>query len=294
MAECRGDGDPQSNEDAVDNFKFFSKRGPTGPTEQKESTSVSSSHKEGVSDPYRYKMDYPCLGICLIINNKNFHPKTQMSSRTGTDADAALAVKTFTALGYKIRIFNDLTMKEMTQLMLNVSQEDHSDRASFACVLLSHGDEGLIYGTDGPEKFENLTKCFKGRHCKSLLGKPKLFFIQACRGMQLDDGAFIEVDSVDEQTSERIPTEADFLYAYSTAPGYYSWRNTSKGSWFMQSLCEMLLRYHRELELMQIMTRVNHKVALYFESSSSLPGFDGKKQIPCIVSMLTKDFYFPV
>lgn len=55
----------------------------------------------------------------------------------------------------------------------------------------------------------------------------------------------------------------------------------------------MLQRYGHELELMQIMTRVNHKVALDFESASSVPGFSAKKQIPCIVSMLTKDLYFP-
>ncbi|XP_034556042.1 caspase-3-like [Notolabrus celidotus] len=104
----------------------------------------------------------------------------------------------------------------------------------------------------------------------------------------------IETDSVSEGTSERIPVEADFLYAFSTAPGYYSWRNTSNGSWFIQALCEMLHGCSGELELMQIMTRVNRKVATHFESSSNLPGFSGKKQIPCIVSMLTKDFYFPV
>lgn len=62
----------------------------------------------------------------------------------------------------------------------------------------------------------------------------------------------------------------------------------------MQAVCEMLQRFSGELELMQIMTRVNQKVALAFESSSSLPGYSGKKQIPCIVSMLTKDLYFPV
>ncbi|CAB1443991.1 unnamed protein product [Pleuronectes platessa] len=115
----------------------------------------------------------------------------------------------------------------------------------------------------------------------------------ACRGSALDDGAMIESDSVDDQTSEKIPVEADFLYAYSTAPGYYSWRNTSNGSWFIQSLCEMLMHYKRELELMQIMTRVNRRVALHFESSTNQPESSCKKQIPCIVSMLTKDFYFP-
>ena len=75
--------------------------------------------------------------------------------------------------------------------------------------------------------------------------------------------------------------------------GYYSWRNTSNGSWFMQSLCEMLKRHGHVLDIMQIMTRVNHKVALDFESASNTPGFSAKKQIPCIVSMLTKDLYFP-
>ncbi|KAM9357157.1 caspase-3b isoform 2-T2 [Symphorus nematophorus] len=253
MAELRDDGDVQSGGDTVDAFGFFGKRQDAEPTvkssEEVDTEPVSSS-KAVDSDPYRYKMDYPSLGTCLIINNKNFHPST-------------------------------------------LSQEDHSKSASFACVMLSHGDEGMIYGTDGAEKFENLTKYFKGDRCKSLVGKPKLFFIQACRGSALDDG--IETDSqvVEEPTAERIPVEADFLYAYSTAPGYYSWRNTANGSWFMQSLCEMLQRYRGELELMQIMTRVNRKVALHFESASNLPGFSGKKQIPCIVSMLTKDFYFP-
>lgn len=64
-----------------------------------------------------------------------------------------------------------------------VSQEDHSNSASFVCVLLSHGDEGLIYGIDRPEKFENLTKYFKGDRCRSLVGKPKLFFIQVRQQM---------------------------------------------------------------------------------------------------------------
>lgn len=74
--------------------------------------------------------------------------------------------------------------------------------------------------------------------------------------------------------------------------GYYSWRNSLEGSWFIQSLCVMLKQYAKKLELMHILTRVNRKVA-EFSSYSNRPDFHGKKQIPCIVSMLTKDFYFP-
>ncbi|KAM3613399.1 uncharacterized protein V6R79_025384 [Siganus canaliculatus] len=294
MAEIHGDGDVSTDGDTVDARKLFSRRSNAGTKGSSEETDSVPRGKAGGLDPYRYNMDYPCIGTCLIINNKNFDRSTQMNTRNGTDVDAANAMKTFSGLGYRIRFFNDQTVKQMTQLMLTVSKEDHSNSASFVCVLLSHGDEGVIYGTDGPEKFENLTKFFKGERCPSLVGKPKLFFIQACRGSALDDG--IETDSVpeEEQTSQRIPVEADFLYAYSTAPGYYSWRNTSNGSWFMQALCELLPSHGGKLEIMQIMTRVNRKVALQFESASNLPGFSGKKQIPCIVSMLTKEFYFPV
>lgn len=64
------------------------------------------------------------------------------------------------------------------------------------------------------------------------------------------------------------------------------------GSWFIQSLCDMISQYGQELELQHIMTRVNHKVAVEFESVSNSPGFHAKKQIPCIMSMLTKEMYF--
>ncbi len=42
--------------------------------------------------------------------------------------------------------------------------------------------------------------------------------------------------------SYKIPSHADFLIAYSTIPGFYSWRNTQNGSWFVQALCFELSR----------------------------------------------------
>uniref|UniRef100_UPI0037E95F7A caspase-3a n=1 Tax=Semicossyphus pulcher TaxID=241346 RepID=UPI0037E95F7A len=240
------------------------------------------------SHSFRYSLNYPSIGQCIIINNKNFDRRTGMNVRNGTDIDAANAMKVFSKLGYKAKVYNDLSVEKMKQVLISVSKEDHSCYASFVCVLLSHGDEGVFFGTDGSVELKYLTSLFRGDRCQSLVGKPKLFFIQACRGTELDGG--IEADSGEGTT--KIPVEADFLYAFSTAPGYYSWRNTMTGSWFMQSLCEMISKYGKELELQHIMTRVNHKVAVEFVSVSNSPGFDAKKQIPCIVSMLTKEMYF--
>ncbi|XP_030591190.1 caspase-3a [Archocentrus centrarchus] len=237
---------------------------------------------------FRYRLSFPRIGQCIIINNKNFDRRTGMNQRNGTDVDAANVMKVFSNLGYKVKIYNDQTVDQMKQVLTAVSKEDHSSSASFVCVLLSHGDEGVFFGTDGSVELKQLTSLFRGDRCISLVGKPKLFFIQACRGTDLDPG--IETDSGSDGI--KIPVEADFLYAFSTAPGYYSWRNTMTGSWFIQSLCDMISKYGKEIELLHIMARVNHKVAVEFESVSNSPGFHAKKQIPCIVSMLTKEMYF--
>lgn len=243
------------------------------------------------SHVFKYSLNYPKIGHCVIINNKNFDRNTGMNQRNGTDVDAGNAMNVFRKLGYAVKVYNDQTVTQIIQVLTAVAHDDHSRCASFVCVMLSHGDDGVFFGTDKAVELKSLTSLFRGDRCPSLVGKPKLFFIQACRGTELDPG--VEADSSSSSDGPvRIPVEADFLYAYSTVPGYYSWRNTMTGSWFIQSLCEMIAKYGKELELMQIMTRVNHKVALDFESTSNMPDFDAKKQIPCIVSMLTKEMYF--
>lgn len=248
--------------------------------------------RESDSERYKYNMNHTRIGQCVIINNKNFDKETEMSIRKGTEVDERLVKETFKGLGYDVKIFNDLTVAKIVEELTKVSKEDHSQSASFVCVLLSHGNgENMLYGTDGPVELPKLTGLFRGDRCATLVGKPKLFFIQACRGTDLDDGV-IETDSVADESPAKIPVEADFLYAYSTAPGYYAWRNPDRGSWFIQSLCHMLAKYGKQLEIMQIMTRVNNMVAREFQSFNLKPEFDGKKQIPCIASMLTKELYF--
>ncbi|MBZ3870357.1 Caspase-7 [Sciurus carolinensis] len=244
---------------------------------------------------YQYNMNFEKVGKCIIINNKNFDKVTGMGVRNGTDKDAEALFKCFRSLGFDVTVYNDCSCAKMQDLLKRASEEDHSDSACFACILLSHGEENLIYGKDGVTPIKDLTAHFRGDRCKTLLEKPKLFFIQACRGTELDDG--IQADSgpindTDANPRYKIPVEADFLFAYSTVPGYYSWRNPGKGSWFVQALCSILDEHGKDLEIMQILTRVNDRVARHFESQSEDPRFNEKKQIPCVVSMLTKELYF--
>ncbi|XP_053367843.1 caspase-7-like [Clarias gariepinus] len=275
---------------------FGSKKNKDEKFQKKESS--SEQEYRIVSPTFQYNMDHLKIGKCVIINNKNFHRETGMTVRNGTDRDAGELFKCFKNLGFEVVVHNDQTCDKMRKILENLSKEDHTNNSCFACILLSHGEEGMIYGTDMAMPIKNLTSLFRGDMCKSLVGKPKLFFIQACRGSEFDDG--VETDSgrpddcleTDANPRYKIPVEADFLLAYSTVPGYYSWRNPGRGSWFVQALCNTLSEFGKQLEILQILTRVNYMVAINFESWSDDPRYSEKKQIPCVVSMLTKELYF--
>lgn len=181
-----------------------------------------------------------------------------------------------------------------------MADQDHTNFDCFVCVLLSHGEEGIVFGTDKPVQIKDLSDCFKADRCPTLVGKPKIFIIQACRGLQTDSGVKIHVtpdqhvDETDGPSGQtiKLPVEADFLFAYSTVPGYFSWRNGANGSWFIQALCETLEKMGESLEIRKLLTIVNRKVAQNFQSfNPDNAPFHEMKQIPCITSMLTKDLF---
>lgn len=66
----------------------------------------------------------------------------------------------------------------ITLTLISVATDDHSDADCFVLVVLSHGEEGEIYGTNGKLKLDYITGLFKGDESPTLAGKPKLFFIQ--------------------------------------------------------------------------------------------------------------------
>ncbi|XP_070544304.1 caspase-7-like [Ptychodera flava] len=250
-----------------------------------------------VESVFEYDMSHRRRGRAIIINQKHFDEMTEMETRDGTDVDAENLLQSFGKLGFEVYRYDDLSVLEILDLLEKVAKEDHSDRDCLAVAILTHGDEDTVYGRDGPIMVDQMLGYFRGDVCPTLVGKPKLFFIQACRGHKLDDGVTLDdYDDVDGGRPQRLPVEADFLVCYATVNGYYSWRNPSRGSWFVQALCHVLKYCGEKMDMLRIMTRVSKIVAYEYESntgtSEELIKMHKKKQIPCIVSMLTKDLYF--
>ena len=282
----------------------------------KANVSTSSQVKKNVSGDtdkdFVYSMNCKPHGWCLIVNNVDFE---HLNRRGGSDLDAQKLEDLFTQLQYKVKVVRNQTSKQLKDTLWKFAKlDDHRAADSMVVCLLSHGLEGQIYGVDGVlVSIPDLLALFNGYMAKDLVGKPKLFFIQACRGSDFDhgtdmtDGAHISGDLRVKRTTEQLlnaafptdnaetfveketlPAEADTLVAYSTVPGYVSWSNLQKGSWFVQAIVDVFSAYAHEEDVVSMLVRVNGKVAREFESVNR------KKQIPAPVIMLTKKvFFFP-
>ena len=62
--------------------------------------------------------------------------------------------------------------------MEELARIDHSGKDCLAFAILSHGDKGCVYGTDGTITIKELVDMFRGEKCPSLAGKPKIFVFQ--------------------------------------------------------------------------------------------------------------------
>uniref|UniRef100_A0A182JU73 Caspase n=1 Tax=Anopheles christyi TaxID=43041 RepID=A0A182JU73_9DIPT len=243
-----------------------------------------------------YDTSRPQRGIAIILNHENFE---LMSKREGTCRDRDSAVAVLTDMQFDVRVYNDLARDELLSVLFLLACEDHSKCDCLLVMVMTHGDEDVLYAYDGPYSVDKLWESFMGNACPTLLGKPKLFFVQACRGSTFDKGVKLGCHDLDTDhfSSHKyvIPTTADLLVMYSSYKGHVSWRSPRGGSWFIQALCVELETNWKRMELLQLLTAVSRRVAYDYQSNVPNMGrMDAMKQMPSIVSMLTKLVYFPL
>lgn len=188
-------------------------------------------------------------------------------------------------------------IKQFTLIFLStVASMNHSKNDCFVLVVLTHDEKnGQLRASDGYFYAKHLFDSFMSSNSKTLVGKPKLFFVQACQGKKLDSlravGSFDDIDTKGTPAGLiTVPSAADHLIMYSTPEFYATWRSNDDGSWFIQALCDQLETNFSD-DLMTMLTTVNRIVAIKVMEHTKDPYLKDSKQIPVIVSSLTKKIF---
>merc|ERR1712168_197905 len=197
-------------------------------------------------------------------------------------------------MNFEVSIHYDLPVYEMQKKLLEDHTSDHSKDIepkectryeSFDCIaifILGYGTEQHLLDVKGKEFDLDAQLLAPLKKCPSLVGKPKIVFVDADLGDKEDKGILVQVEA-DGNENKRIAIEADLLYAYSTVEGYKSLREDNK-SVYVDKLCKVLKDYHNKKEITEMLVMVNNLV--------SKATIKDSKQIPHFKSTLTKELYF--
>ncbi|XP_013868059.1 caspase-2 isoform X3 [Austrofundulus limnaeus] len=275
-----------------------------------------------------YRMKSAPRGLALVISNVTFDSGAapDLDPRKGGEVDDEVLRKVFTELDYLVSVRRDLTAQDMrTCIETFCRQSEHRTMDSCVVCLLSHGVEGAIYGTDGQLlQLDWVFEAFDNAHCPLLQNKPKMFFIQACRGDEMDCGVEQidgpartlspsceqrdagregEGDADTTQSGDlrrpriKLPQRSDMICGFASLKGQKictaAMRNTKRGSWFIQELNSALRLCARDTHLADILVQVNRRIK---EREGYAPGTAHHrcKEMSEFTSSLCKDlFLFP-
>ena len=253
----------------------------------------------------------PWHGLALIILNETFDVSTGFAQRTCTPYDSKRLKDTLIAIGYRVVIKKNQTGREMNNLFETIREnssgelhiEDKDD--SFLCVISSHGgwdpekSTDVIYGRDKGSLhlqevvYNNLNAIV----CRHLRGKPKLFFVQACRGPEV--GRIADDCCTTVHPAPRLSRESDFCISYSTAPETQAFRrdpmdgydNSRSGSCYITELCTALKWFATKLDLFNIILSIHQTLQTTDDHLLQL-GSTTTRQCPHLTTSLRGPVFF--
>ncbi|KAM4707406.1 caspase-3-like isoform 2-T2 [Discoglossus pictus] len=221
-------------------------------------------------------MDFPEIGLCLISDLQTSND-TSPYLLEKKHKDLKALKHAFETLGFTVQIESFSSKRGVQDCLSRVATLDHGQRSCFVCVVLAPEDYSNFNPSDSTEIIEHIT----GNKCRSLIGKPKIFFVLGYKEEDIETELQCDSGFAGKRTA-KIPIHADFLYV--------SFRSLVQkedpGSQYIQTLCNMLLQYGHEVNLLTLVTEVHSLIAQQCQPSEL-------EDPPFIVNMLTKSIVFP-
>ncbi|XP_063709588.1 uncharacterized protein LOC134838074 [Culicoides brevitarsis] len=250
----------------------------------------------------RYKMENSQRGFVLFFYQKDYSQQGMCDRQA--DGDIERLTDLFSNFGYDIRVEMDKTANEAREILKNIANGDFTEVHSIIVIFSGHGVNGKLFFKEDFLYTKEIWEPFT--EAKTLIGKPKLFFLSACRGFSHDKGTQgdlqlpteLEICLNDDEIATDfeapqkgplvIPKKADILVVFSSAADYVSIVDLKeKGTFFLLALYNEFHSLAKEENIMDIFYRVNQNLAKRITKD-----LKAEKQMSFVLSSLTKDLYF--
>ncbi|XP_037295506.1 caspase Dronc-like isoform X3 [Manduca sexta] len=299
---------PRASNDATDlslDIPKFHVKKSAGFFQEDEKKGIKLYHTRG-----RYRR------VLLLLSYVNFAYGTD-EYRHGVEVDTKNLKYLFAEMDFQVLTYINLTLKETNETLKSLSSVLVGAEVVFT-VVSSHGYEkklnantsircsdGLLT-TDG-----NIIEFFNHKNMPQLLGVPKVFIFQVCRGVVEDyvtvnATANVNVRALSAPRPQRVavdtatvppgaatsspttpisppvdlrPLYSDTLVVHSTVPGFVSHRDKFDGSWYIQVLCEVFAESAHDCHVEKLFKLVDERLQQKYgiqTSSVDSRGFNKK------------------
>ncbi|XP_020816642.1 caspase Dronc [Drosophila serrata] len=220
-------------------------------------------------------------GVLFMVNIIDFpNPERR---RNGAHVDSNSLIHLFRLMGFIIFAYDNMNQQQFFNVLRQVTSSTYAKNTEcFVMVLMTHGNRvkeiDKVEFRDGSVADTHIIKShFQANVSPYLVDKPKVLIFPSCRGEQEDKGQpnnqfdSMVPSSVVVQPQERevetegvsrakVPTLSDTLVCHANTPGYVTHRDPETGSWYIQTLCDMLAKHAHDTHFEDILKKTNASV----------------------------------
>lgn len=181
-------------------------------------------------------------GVVHVFNNK-FAGQGKKWERLGAEHDSTNLKATFTKMGYDIRLHESLGYQDTMAMFTSICRSRQLYNVdSLIIFFLTHGKDPYLFYTNDQKEVNlfYIRGLFTDSQCPAMKGKPKIFFMNYCRGDKMEKK---ELDNVTQESPN------DMVTIHAAAEGIMAVRSPTRGTHFVDHLCQVLTTYSRSLSL---------------------------------------------
>ncbi len=219
-------------------------------------------------------------GLAIIVSNSYKHTNCPLP---GTYQDALRMKDAFGLLNFATHLEHELGKHHLEKLVSEAATCTYPK--SYGCIAFVFSGHGLDANnviTDDKMLVNTqlLIEQFLPQNAPKIESIPKLFFFDACRGAQPMEGLLIP-RGFKVMNEMSVPSEGNFLVAYSNLPGYVSYgiQGSSSGGLWMSTLARHLAMSTMDIVITLILMNQELDITLILmnqELDSRYPTRDGR------------------